>query len=83
MQLSHWPCLLGRWASCLRVGLGTMCGAPSIFSDLSLACPGPTHNSAEPGKAGVSSICSAERVKEEGAGYRMEMYFVQSKWEGV
>ena len=32
--------------------------APSIFSDLSLACPVPTHKSAEPGKAGVSALCS-------------------------
>ena len=32
--------------------------APSIFCDFSLACPGPTHKSAEPGKAGVFALCS-------------------------
>lgn len=60
----------------LGVGFrGPVC-SPSVFSDLSLPCPGPTHRPTEPGKDDASPMCSVERVKEEAAGYRVQICLI-------
>lgn len=73
MQLSHQAVPAGQVGTMLGVGLGDHVHSPSVFSDLSLPCPGPTQRPAEPGKNGVSPTCSIEGVKEEVAGYCVEI----------
>lgn len=59
----------GQVGTVLGVGLGgTVCVAPGAFSDLSLVCPGPTHNPAAPCKDGVCPMGSVEGVKDEAGG---------------
>lgn len=60
-----------------------MCVAPSVFSDLSLAWPGPTHKPAEPSEDGVSPMVSVEGVKEEAARNCVEVCLIQNKWQGI
>lgn len=47
-----------------------MCVAPGVSSDLSLACPGPTHSPASWCQDGVCPMCSLERVKDRAGGSR-------------